>query len=370
MCTSRRILLLPVLLCACADPTALDLSLVPDPNVQSENALVSRLSRLRLVVDSPEGLYPAGPSRREGEVEIVDLDGDGLRELSATVSLKALGRLPRVRLEQGGMPDHLDGLELRIDGIGPDDSDGQPSAEVELAAGGVQGIAFTSGAIDSVKIPFNLRAKFRPPRITQVFPEDGATLNPLGVGSVAVIFSKPMSPGSLKPSVLQVLRVDGASETPLPLKEIVIGELYPGSPTRAELRLLQAPGEGIYRVRVGQGALDTSGRALDQVPMQAGNQPFVSSFTLSGPSSTAACSPSCEAVWCGNGGTACPEGSSCDQASGTCVPSSCPSACADGVSVCDPALLACVDDCRLLGSYGGCADPKQRCDAETGLCRP
>jgi hypothetical protein len=351
----------------CADPTALDLTLVPDPNVQSESALVSRLLRLRLVVDAPEGLYPAGPSRREGEVEIADLDGDGARELLASVSLEALGRLPLVRLERGGLP-AVSGLELRLDGIGPDDSDGKPASDVELAAGSVQGVAFSEGGIASVKIPFNLRAKFRPPRVTQVFPEDGATLDSASVGSVALIFSKPMSPSSLKPGVLQVLRVEGGSETPIALKEIVIGEIGVGGPTRAVLNFAQAPGDGLYRVRVGQGALDTSGRALDQAPIQPGNQPFTSSFTLSPSASTAACPVAgCEAAWCGNGGVLCPPGAVCDAATHSCQPQGCPSSCIPA-TVCDPALGACLDDCRVHGGYGGCL-ATLRCDAATGLCR-
>jgi hypothetical protein len=362
----RLLLLPPLLLCACADPTALDLTLVPDLNVQSESVLVSRLVRLRLVVDAPEGLYPGGASRRDGEIELSDLDGDGARELSASITLGALGRLPLVRLERGGMPGGAS-LELRLDGIGSDDSDGKPTADVELAAGGVQGISFTEGAVSSVKIPFNLRAKFRPPRVTQVFPEDGATLSSSSVGSVALIFSKPMSFASLKPAVLQVLQVVGGSETPIELREIVVGEIGAGGPTRAVLHFLKAAGEGVYRVRAGQGALDTSGRALDQVPMQPGNQPFTSTFSLTGTASTAACAPSCELTWCGNGGSACPDGSVCDSASRTCLPKGCP-ACWSG-SVCDPALAACVEDCRPYGSYGGCSDPKLRCEPASGLCR-
>jgi len=370
---SPRLLSLLGLLCgACADPTALDLSLVVDQSLQSESALVSRLVRLRLVVDAPEGLYPATSNRRDGELEILDRDGDGQSELSVGVELGSLGRLPLIRLERGGMPPAASGLELKVDGLGPD---GDTGPDAELAAGGLAGVTFTPGEIASVSIPFNLRATYRPPRVTQVFPEDGATLGALAADSgtafsVAILFSKPMNPGSLRqPAALEVLAVQGAAETPLALAEIVVGEIFPGSGTRVVLRLAQPPPPGTYRVRVGQAALDTSGRPLDQVPMQPGNQPFQSSFTVrDGAQAASTCADPCPRA-CAHGGSECPEGLRCDTASRSCVPRQCPGRCSDGLSVCDPVLVACVEDCRRFGSYGGCPASKQHCEVATGFCR-
>jgi len=293
-------------------------------------------------------------------MEIADVDQDGELELRAKVDLAEMGHLPLIRVEQGGLPDVP--LEVRIDGIGPQDK-----VNTRLAAGGVQGINFAPGDVEAVTVPFNLRAAFRPPRVTQIFPEEGSTLRPEFVSNALVIFSKPMFRDSLLTAgVIGVLRVEGSQETALKPGELVVGELYAGGPTRVEFRFDSTLAEGEYRVRVSQGALDTSGRALDQVPLQPGNQPFSSHFTITGPVAMAACSPHCEATWCGNGGAACPVGLSCDTASKSCLPPACPTACPT-VMVCDPKLTACVDDCRVHGTYGGCPAGSD-CSAATGLC--
>jgi hypothetical protein len=345
----------PVLLCACGDPTALDLSLVPDPNVNSEAALVEKLGALRVVIDSPAGLYPVSDSRREGNLEIKDVDSDGKAELLTEMDLSGLGRLPLVRVERGGLEEMA--LEFRLDGLDRD--------RAAVAAGGVQGIRFDADAVLPVKVPFNLRAKYRPPRVSEVFPADGA--RPSGkLGSVLVIFSKVMNPDSLKKAaVFQVLRVEGDKETPAPAAKLELGELYKDGPTTAEYHLTGPPGQGTFRVRVSQGALDASGRPLDQVPMEPGNQPFQSSFsiTVEAAQATNMCSPNCETLWCSSGGTICPDGLTC--VAGACVPERCPASCPP-LSVCDPALRACVADCRVHGTYGGC--PGERCDEKSGLC--
>lgn len=348
-------------LLGCGEPTALDLSLVADPNVNSEEALLSHLAQLRLVVDSPQGLYPAGAERREGDVEIQDVDEDGAGELVARVDLADLGRLPLIRLERGGLDEQP--LDLRLDGLGPGAGSG-PSL-VSVAAGGVQGLRFEGGAVQSVQVPFNLRAAYRPPRVTQVYPEDGSSLQPGAVGSVVLIFSKAMNPESLgRAGVITLVRVDSGQETPVPAQQIVPGEVYSGGPTRVDYRLASMLKDGSYRVRVSQGALDGSGRPLDQVPMQPGNQPFSSGFGLTDFATTATTCPQagCEVAWCGNGGTACPDGLTCEN--DTCVPDGCPASC-DVLTVCDTSLGVCVPDCRVHGTY--CGDGLA-CDQVTGLC--
>lgn len=343
-----------VLLCACGDLTSLDLSLDVDPNINSEPALVQSLARLELVVDSPEGLYP-GSFTHQGDLEVRDLDGDGKAEARGVMVLGDLGRLPRIRLEQGGLS--TVSIELRLDGRDRD--------SVSTAAGGVQGLRFVEGETVPVKVPFNLRAKFRPPRVIEVYPEDGSTLGPLGVRSVGVGFSKAMDPTSLTSVTFKVLRVEGDGETLVPAEGIKVTERYPGGPTWAEYRFVKVQETGSFRVRVTQGARDTSGRALDQVFLEPGNQPFKSTFKLMGRASTPACAPNCQVNWCGNGGEVCGGGLACDKATGECRPTSCPESCGEHL-VCDPLLGACVDDCRIHGSYGGCAAGS--CGAE-GLCR-
>lgn len=342
---------------ACEDPTALHISLVPDPNLNSEADLVARIGSVRVVVDSEQGLYPASFTYKDEEKEVRDLDSDGYSELEAFVDLGDLGRLPVIRLERGGL-DPLP-LDLKLDGLA---KDGTPKAAE--AAGGVPGVRFTEEEVVQVRVPFNLRADFRPPKVTQVLPEDGSQLNSL-VGSVVVIFSKEMRP--LAAGVFQVLRLESGSETPVPAESITVEPIYQDGPSRAEYRFAGGPlNEGTYRVRVTQGALDASGRPLDQVPLEPGNQSFTSQFTVSAVAATAACAPNCEALMCGNGGTTCASGLDC--VNGACVPKGCPKTCPE-LMVCDPApdRGLCVDDCRVHGSYGGC-DDGQRCDSKTGLC--
>jgi hypothetical protein len=70
----------------------------------------------------------------------------------------------------------------------------------------------------------------------------------------------------------------------------------------------------------------------------------------------------CETLWCTKGGTTCAKGLKC--VAGACLPDGCPASC-DALTVCDPSLGLCVEDCRLHGTY--CGDGKL-CDAKTGLC--
>ena len=349
---------LALALSACGELTALDITLVTDPNVNDEASLVSALDRVRLVVDSPGGLYPAGTDLTDGDLQIKDVDGDGDAELLATVTVNGLGRLPVVRLEQGGLK--LVPLEIRVDGLA--------AGGAAIAAGGVQGIDFTEGEAAAIKVPFNLKPAYRPPRVTQVFPPNNSDLVKIStVSSALVIFSKPMNMSSLsRAGVFRVLAVAGGTRTEVPVKSITGGELYQGGPSKAEYlfkKLLSSP--GTFEVRISAGALDTSGRALDQVPLQAGNQAFSSRFTVVTSMIAPACAPKCETAWCGNGGTKCPDGLTCHEASGTCKPAGCPKACPK-LMVCDPGLGACVDDCRVHGTHGGCAKDAPRC-LGTGL---
>lgn len=365
---SRHLVLLASL-AGCGDPTALDLSLVADPNVNSEASLVEKLRCIRVVVDSSEGLYPdpGDTDRREGDLLISDIDGDNQGELVAGVDMADLGRLPLIRVEQGGLSDVP--LELRLDGRAAGDAETcRDQKDATVAAGGVQGIYFSAGGVSPVQVPFNLRAEYRPPRVTQVYPEDGASLTLETVGSVVLIFSKQMDTASLtRPDVIQLLRVQGSQESPVTITCTGL-PVYVGGPTKADCKLAATLDEGSYRVRVSQGALDTSGRSLDQAALQPGNQPFSSQFTI-GPTSaqTAMCPPTCESLWCGNGGTRCPAGLTC--VDDVCEPDSCPASCG-ALMVCDQAHAVCVDDCRIFGTYCGVDGDGEplACDQQTGLC--
>lgn len=343
----------------------MDISLVADPNLNSEQSLVTSLERLRLVVDSPEGLYPGTAERRQGDLVIKDLDGDGQSELEATLELNGLGRLPLVRIERGGLEAVT--MEMRMEGFAPV----QAGYSESIAAGGLQGIRFSSREILLVTLPFNLKPRFLPPRVTQVFPEDGsADSSKAGLSSVLVVFSKAMNLESLrKPHVLRVLLVNNGSESVVPAKAIQLGELFAGGPTKAEYIFDETLGAGMYRVRVSTEALDGSGRHLDQVAMQDEDQPFSSQFSVTGVNMQAGpeCAvPPCETDPCSAGGLSCPQGSTCNTDQGSCEPATCSGACDPG-RVCDPTLVSCVTDCRVYGTFGGCPQERPVCRQE-GLC--
>jgi hypothetical protein len=347
----------------CGSTTSLDLSLVADPNVNSEETLLGLLGSVRLVVDSPDGLYNATP-RTVGDLEIVDVDGDGEGELRTVVSLGELGHLPFIRLEQGGLPDVA--LDLRLDGIA------LSGAASPIASGGVRGIRFTGGESSSLDIPFNLKPLYQPPRVTRVDPEDGAEdLSPKEVGLVYLEFPKRMNEASLKDAgVLTLELLSEGKSISVSASAIVVS--FPGgsgldSPTVVQFRLAKSLAAGSYRVGVSSSAQDASGRPLDQSPMLAGNQPFTSRFSIASDPVVPACSPDCSGSFCQSGGTACPAGLTCIAVSKTCLATSCPASCAPA-TVCDEALALCVPDCRLYGPAGdGCPAARPTCSS-SGLC--
>jgi len=357
---------------ACGEDTALELRLVPDPNVTNTDDLVQRLRTLTVILDAQQGLYPAAMRRDTGEVRIVDVDGDGKLELVATVDVKDLGRLPRLRIERGGLSAALP-IDVRVEGL-----DGSAT----IAMGGVPGVGFAEGQAKVVEFPFNLLPRYRAPQVTQVFPSDGATNLPGSkLGSVVIVFSKRMNSESLtKPGVFSVLRVDGSAEIVAPAKLIVVSSLGVGddAPSTAEYRFADALDKGAtFRVRVSTGAVDTAGRRLDQVPMQPGEQPFSSQFslTLQEAMATITCAPCtpgciCTETWCGNGGVNCGDESlACNGAAGRCEPR--PQSCSQCLAqtVCDAALGICVPDCRIygLGTSGGCVGSIGVC-LDSGVC--
>lgn len=353
--------LLALFIPACADETALDLHFVVNVDIADEKSLAAALSSMQVVLDAPAGLYPLGTPSPGPGLELVDLDQDGWLEVRATVELGALGRLPVIRIDRGGL--QQESVELRVDGLS--------ATQVPLAAGGLKSVRFVDGQLQRIDLPFNLRPGQWPPFVKEIYPEDGvADVLPSSTGSLLVVFSKPMNHDSLlAANVIQLLRVDGEQEIPMPAKRIEPREQYAGGPTMAEYHLggpLQP--ETLYRVRVTSGAQDTSGRPLDQRAQESGNQGFASQFTTTtDPASAPACIPNCSVSWCSSGGKACPAGLLCDEKSGSCLPAGCPTHCA-ARTVCDAALAACVPDCRLYGSYGGCPDARPVCDA-AGLCQ-
>ena len=261
-------------------------------------------------------------------------------------------------------------LELRLEGgstCQPGDSACQ-GGRLYFAAGGVKGVGFVEGEVQQTEVPFNQRLLYRQPQVTQVNPENGAgNLAAQSFEGVVVIFSKHMNPDSVRRSgTLRVLKVDGGAETEVPASLVTLTNLGASleAPAMAEYRFTEGLGQGSYRVVVSTAALDTSGRRLDQVPMQPGDQPFTSSFVVSQASRPeTTCSP-CSS-WCSQGGSECAPGLVCDTSARLCRPATCPSSCPAG-TVCNPspgALRA-----RLPGAQklGGC--PAGETCLASGLC--
>lgn len=356
-------LLAATLLSACGEETALDLDLFADPKFNTEASVSASLQKITLVLDSPEGLYPGSTSRQGEGYVIKDLDQDGDGELQAEVEIAGLGRLPLIRIERGGLPDMP--LEIELDGV-------SAKGDGLIAGGGVEGVRFTGGIVEEVPVPFNLKAEFRPPTVDKVFPSAGAKdLLPNGLPSVVVIFSKAMNPDLLQQQgdnpAFEVVKVSTGVRKPA--TSIKVQPLYSGGPTQAEYRFdgyLDL--DSTYEVIVWPKARDISGRPLDYVPLQEGNQEFRSRFSTGMvETATPMCHPDCEKSWCGNGGITCPEGLTCDAATGSCKLVGCgPGGCSEG-KVCDPSLSACVDDCRIHGSHGGCPADRPTC-LSSGLC--
>src|SRR5690606_23348373 len=110
-----RLALLCLVLAGCGLRTpAFDVSLVPNDDLTSLDDLRAHVVRLEYMLDSPAGLYPQGSERVSGQVSIEDADGDP-SDLELVVRLPFEGRLPRVRIEEGSLPDVP--LDLRVRGL-------------------------------------------------------------------------------------------------------------------------------------------------------------------------------------------------------------------------------------------------------------
>lgn len=338
------LLVTSTVLAACADePTAIDLELIPDININTPEHVRGAITSLLLVIDSPDGLYPAGAETVQGNLQVRNADVDPDLELVVSIDMPA-GRLPSVRLLRGGLPDVA--LDIRVLGI---DSD-----STTVAVGRVQGVTFAADRVQEVAAPFNLKPELLPPRVTEVFPIDGGTTGCDGFDIVA-IFSKPVAPETVLAAGAFVVEPGGPPAQLGVSADDRVAQMRPSTNVDA------------YEVLLSTTITDRDGVHLDQIAAQDGDQPFLATYQIvcTGSELLTSCSqpepgliPTCPG---GSGRLAC--------VSGSCVPTSCDgAACAPGY-VCDSVTAVCEVDCR---SYGGEACPPQRprCDDTTGTCVP
>lgn len=319
----------------CADEVgpAFDIELVQDLNIDTEEQVLSLIDGLILVADSPEGLYSSPAGVEGGEVEVLDVDGDGAFELVATVPLGG-ERLPWIRLEQGGLPDLP--LTLRVFGVRGDAGLDEP-----LAEGAVSGVRFGEGVLP-LAIPFNIRPELLPPRVTDVIPGTGDYAYDCTFGDVVVLFSRPMDEASLQADGAIRVEPGGA---PLSIRT-------DGSGLVAHLTVppIEGTGRVSYGLSVSSEATSVNGQGLDQVPSEPGQQPFDETFSLLCTEGPALPEHPCGLV---PGGSDCPWPTLLHCVEGCCVPSTCEGLECPESFVCDPETSLCEVGCEAYG----CPDP-------------
>jgi hypothetical protein len=336
------------------DPTAIDFELVSDPNVSTTAQLVDAIDSVLMIFDSPDGLYTSDEARSDGNVQVRNADADESDlELVALVPVPD-GRLPLVRLERGGLPDVP--IDLRVVGVrGPEEGPG-------VARGGVRGTHFAAGEVVAVTVPFNIRPELLPPRVLDVLPRDGDEIPGCDVPTLVVTFSKRMDPASLAMPGRVMIEPGGAparvTVEPSGLAAMVVPQA------------IEPSGDGMtlsYRLTIAAEALDTGGMPLDQMPGDAGAQPFEAEFVLRcGPGMMIPDNP-CETDTPGGPEGMCPGAGRLICVDAACVLNGCTNViCGDGF-VCSEGTSACELDCRL---HGGEACPVDRpaCDETTGVC--
>ena len=345
------------LLGACADVPgpAIDLELVQDLNINTPASVRERVASVRLVVDSPEGLYAPGSERDTGAVRVVDADADpGDLELVAEVAVEG-DRLPLIRLERGGLPEGP--LDLRLEGFS---SVASPGDEAALEAeGSVRGARFEDGVI-ALAVPFNLRPERLPPRVTEVVPGDGDEVANCDVEALAVVFSEPVD----EQSVLGVGRVQvdppggAVAAVRLDSSGLVAHVVLERSFVTEEEETVT------FGLIVSTDVVDLQGQRLDQVPAEEGAQAFDETITLrcrqlvTGPRDPCGGEP-----W-----PPCPPLDRLQCVEGLCLPVSCEGSRCPAGFVCEPDLGRCEVDCRLYGAGGACPADRPDCDPETGRC--
>jgi hypothetical protein len=340
------------------DPAGLWVRLQPDPARQSEGEVARNLARVRVVVDlSVPGQEISGlPSGSgDGELQYLDLDGDGAREPVFDLSWPTADRLPLLQItsqRNAGLP-----ILLRVEGY---DADG-----ALVAIGGVA--AAVIGGAEETAVPFNLLPNRLPPRVVATQPEGGQVLPSLG--DFAVTFSRKLRLDTVSPTTVYLgcTANDGTRTEWHPTALFVTEETFENpSLTRHRARGVFASNgsvEATCAITVLATVLADDGTPFDQDATRPGADGFTGEgFTIQAPNSyvTNGCSLPVNDpgyVDCQDAGLV------CDPDTGLCVTAGGCGGCAPG-SLCDPAADLCVEDCR---TFGACLDPAATC-LGSGLC--
>jgi hypothetical protein len=355
--TRAALLAVALLPASCADEegdTAFDLELTPDPNLGSAEQLAAQIDTVLLVVDSPQGLYPSSAAQVVGNVQVKNVDADAWLELVVTVPVPS-GRLPWIRLRQGGLPDNP--LDIRVSGV---HTMGRLAETVAL--GRVQGLRFTAGSVQSVTLPFNVRPELLPPRVLQVLPANTTQVAPCRVRQIAVVFSRPMDAASLLEAGA-ITVTSGAVAGGVTLHGL---RLDPeGLVAVFEPDNLEYPGASriLYHVSVATSVRDRNGFGLDQDPAEPGTRAYDADFSLR-----------CNGVAfdvCGSGAAdaTCPGDGRLDCVDDACLlsPHSCEGHCPGGWT-CADATGICEVDCTAYGGADVCPRDRPYCDDDSGVC--
>lgn len=335
-------------LAGCGGGEAFEVTLSVDPAISSEADLASSLSDLTFVLDSDEGLYPAGSERVSGDVRVENADADPELELVTIVPVDD-AHLPVVRIERGGLS--ATAVDLRV--VGRSKQDGAPVADGEAL-----GLAFSSAG-RSESVPFNFRDALRPPRVARVYPEDGAEIQGCTLQVLTLVFSRPMDPASLTPESVMA-GIQGVTTSAVTTASSgVVADVTFAPPLEGDGTRLA------FDLRITPAARAEDGTPLDQAGSEEGDQAFDAVIHLEcGPPPSFPCDlASCP--WSCGGAKECLHLPQIECVEGVCAPVHCAAECPEG-TVCEADRNTCVQDCRSGSALSACV--AGACDPATGLC--
>lgn len=235
---------------------AIDIALVPSPDLTTEAELRANITHLEYVLDSPDGLYDPEDAVVRDDLSIEDADNDP-SDLELVARVPFPRGFPDVRIAEGGLPDVR--IDVRVRGFTADD--------VLYAEGTVRNLRFRSG-VQNVSVPFDVRPEHQAPRVgvLQLIPNP-----PCGAPTLLVIFSRAIEPSSALAAPAIVFSPGG-----LP-RSISIEATGTVAQVGVPLDVLE-PGVSRYDVEIGDGIHTADGAAFDQVPTTTGNDTFRATF--------------------------------------------------------------------------------------------